>query len=280
MYTLGVNLKTQSESIVRLGHDDQNRKVVVKMKSKLEVYTPEEVEQIYREYSFLSHHTKHPNIVRAVDLFHTNKQVYTVLEFAGSQNLSQYLSAMAHRRMREDEAVSCFNQLASALQHCHDKDISHRSISLEHVVMDPQAGSTHPIPKLVDFREALVAKNNSTSTTSCGRLPCMSPEMLIDVDYFPKAADRWSIGILLLEMAGGMGSFFQALRIDESLAMNPPEILAEQRPLAEHIMDHFGTPGSHGDALACKGDVQSKKIGRKLESLLQRMENRIDLAPF
>lgn len=278
-YALGMNIETSNNSIVRIGHDSQNRKVVVKVTCKCDVFTPEEVEHMYREYCFLSYYTQHTNIVHALDCFHAPLNAYTVLEFAGRQNLAQYLSDFPGLRMKEDETLSAFSQIVAAVTHCHDKDISHRSISLEHIVMKPQAEGD-PIPKLLDFRDAMIAKEGVTSTTVCGRLPCMSPEMLWGSAYLPKMADCWSVGILLLEMAGGKGSFFQALEMDEDLATSLPEQLTEQKQLSERILDHFATPGAHEAALACMGGFQNTEIHMKLDGLLQSVENRDALTPF
>ncbi len=56
-----------------------DRKVAVKIIHKADVFTPGEVEGIYREFRFLAGFTRHDNIVRAVDCFHGPKKIYTVL---------------------------------------------------------------------------------------------------------------------------------------------------------------------------------------------------------
>merc|ERR1719424_747743 len=119
----------------------------------------------------------HPNIVVATNCFLGARNVYTVTQFAGRQNLAQYVSDLPGLRMHENDALSCFYQVASALAYCHKLEVSHRSISLEHVVMKPEGAGRH-IPKLVDFHGAMVVKDGLTSVSMFGHLPCMSPEML------------------------------------------------------------------------------------------------------
>jgi len=263
-YILKQKMETQA-GIVWEGKDKKDRKVAVKIIDKADVFTPGEVEGIYREFRFLAGFTRHPNIVRAVDCFHGPNKIYTVMEFAGKQNLAQYLSDLPGLRMNEQDATGCFHQLASALAHCHARDVSHRAVSLEHVVMKPEADGTHT-PKMVDFRSAMVAKEGVTSVTVCGSLPCMSPEMLCGQAYMPKPADCWGVGVLLLEMAGGKGSFFLALGIDEQKAREQD---SSQRPLmAEQIGNFFKKEGSHGAALSCMGGLQSTEIVEVLQGLL------------
>jgi len=282
-YTITETMHTQF-GCVREGHDKRNRKVVLKIVAKSDVSTPGEVEGIYREYRFLAGFIKHPSVVRAIDCFHGTKNIYTVLEFGGKTNLGMYLSSLPGLQMPQNEALECFLQFASALTHCHDADICHRSISLEHIVMTPEATGSH-CPKLVDFRSAMIAKPGVTSVAMFGTLPCMSPEVLSGGPYLPKEADCWSAGVVLLEMVGGKGCFFQTVQIyeDEAVAIlgGDDDQRADQRAaFAERIYAYFLKEGSHAAALAHTTESQSDDILDILENLLQTEENRAPIVDF
>lgn len=279
-YTLGAQLDTRC-GVVREAVDKRNRKVAIKIIGKSEVFTPGEVEGIYREFRFLVGFVRHPNIVRAVECFHGPKNVYTVLEFLGGKNLANFLSDMPGLRMSDDNAFYNFSQIASGLSHCHNKDVTHRGVCLEHIVMRPRDDGSYT-PKLVDFCSAMVAKQGVTSVASCGCLPCMAPEMICEGPYHPKSADCWSVGVVLLEMAGGKGSFCHAVHLDENSAkqLHISGDVTSKRLLRDRISNYFEMPGNHAVALATMGGLQNEKISKTLACLLQCEEKRSKLDPF
>merc|ERR1719149_250508 len=107
--------------------------------------------------------------------------------------------------------------------------------------IDNEAG-TKPLPKIVDFSCAMVAKDGITSITLFGDLPCQSPEMLcasVDSPYLPKPGDCWSLGVLLLEIAGGKGSFFKALDFDKTYLKRLSSDMVSPMQLCDTIIKHF-----------------------------------------
>merc|ERR1719352_635404 len=117
-------------------------------------YMPSEVEDINREFSFMNGFVKHPNIVRAVDFLHGPQSIYIVSEFCGNQNMAQVLADISPQggRLSEADALDCFMQLAVVLEHCHSRNIAHRSVSLSHLVLRPcSEGSASYNLKLVDW---------------------------------------------------------------------------------------------------------------------------------
>lgn len=255
------------------GRDQNQNKVAVKITDKAEVFRPVEVEGIYREFRFLAGMVRHPNIVSAHDCFHGAKKVYIVMDFAGKVNLDEHLSRLPEQRMREAEVLGYFYRIASAIHHCHCRKVVHRSIALEHVVMQPEADGSHT-PKLVNFRSAMIAKEGVTSTTLCGSLPCMAPEMMRGGSIPPKPSDLWSLGVLLLEMAGGRGSFFKATQIDEATAIQQLEWEDAGQMLADQIEHYFNISGKHAFALSCMNGVSNSEVLMVLERLLQSADQR------
>jgi len=146
--------------------------------------------------------------------------------------------------------------------------------------MQPEATGSHSV-RLVDFRIAMKGKEGATSEAMCGYLPCMSPEVLSGGPYFPTHADCWSAGVVLLEMAGGKGSFFRAVQIHEEEATRIFQgEFADGEALADRIHRYYQTPGNHAAALACMGGIQSDDIVNVLEHVLQLEENRATMDQF
>jgi hypothetical protein len=260
--------------------DQDGRRVAVKLWEKVNTFTPGEVEGIHRELRFLKGFTRHPNVVRALKFLHGPKNVYLVMEYVGQQNLSQYLSDLPGQRMSAEESLNFFHQISDGLLHCHEKDIAHRSLSLEHVVLR-HLDDGQILPKLVDFHAAVLARNSVQCKSICGTLPCMSPEVLSGEAYLPKTADLWSVAVILLEMAGGKGSLLMAVGLDE--AQMRPDHLHEQierARISAAIFQYFDENNSHARALAKIGNVQNETVLERLKSLLQPEAQRGMLAPL
>lgn len=242
------------------GMDEQNITRAIKVIRKDTVMSPTELKDIYREFQLLSDVIRHPNVVRCIDLLHGPTRVYLVFEYAGDTNLAQLLSSQPGQRLDEQEALQCFDHVLAGLAHCHSKDIAHQNLTLEHVVITMVPGPSY-FCRIVDFNRAMFSNGNTTSTMVCGRLPCMAPEMALGQAYLPQRADCWSLGIVLLETGGGLGS------LARSLPYNPEA--ADQSEVALRIQQFFRTGGSHGRALATVGAVSNAEITDRLQRLLQ-----------
>lgn len=238
------------------------KSVAVKVIDKARVCTPGELEGLYREFRFCSEIVKHPNVVKCLGMMHSAARVYLVFEFAGSQNLAQAVAANPQRRFAEDESLSVFGQVSKGLGHCHSVNICHRSVSLQHIVISASSSSSSQgcRCRLVDFHTAMVSRGNTLSRTVCGTLPSIAPEMAVGEAYVPWRADVWSLGVVLLEMAGGLGTMHSAIQYDPAVAT--------PRQVGGLILAYFGAPGSHERALSVMSGVRSAPILRQLQALL------------
>jgi serine/threonine protein kinase len=259
MYRLVRRLETVNGTVLQAS-DEKSRPVAIKVIDKSKVSTPGELEGIYREFRFLSEIIKHPNVTSCVNMLHSMTRVYLIFEYAGNHNIAELLSQRPGQRLEEEEALQCFEQLARGLAYCHSKDVSHRNLSLEHVVLAPLTGSDGYYCRLVDFHSAMVARGQTTSRTVCGTLPCIAPEMALGGPYIPRLADCWSAGIVLLEMGGGLSSLCRSVGYD------PPSEAADVAPA---IQRYFTVQGSHAKALDTIGAIKNKDIIGKLEAVLQ-----------
>lgn len=241
--------------------DDNGQSCAIKVLNKSKVFTPGDLEGIYREYRFLSEIIRHPNIVRCLTMMQSTCRVYLVFEFAGSLNLAQVLSNQPGQRFDEADTLTAFDQLVQALSYCHSKDVAHRNVSLEHIIVNGLEGTVTSHCQLCDFRSAMVARGHTTSKTSCGTLPCMAPEIALGTPYIPRHSDCWSAGIVLLESAGGLSTLSRTVPYDAGNV--------EPNMVAGAIQHFFSEVGSHSAALCNNGGVRSAAIQPQLEALLK-----------
>lgn len=257
-YSLVSRVQTLHGGTVVHALSPNNDAVVIKVIDKRKITSPAEIECYYREYRCLSELLKHPHIAHCLDMLHSASRLYFIVDHAGEHTLAESLASSPGQRLEEDEVLQCFEQVASALAHCHDKDVAHRCISLEHVVMRPFKGQGIVV-KIVDFSWCIVSRGGSYSRTVCGTLPCVAPEICKGEQYLPRATDCWSAGVLLLEMGGGLSS------LQRSVNYRTNAIPANSAALIRH---YFFQPGSHARALAKIGGITNELMVSRLEMLL------------
>jgi len=270
-YTLVKKLPSVNGIVVQASSAD-NRKLAIKVYEKSNVRTPSMLESIYRHYRFTSELLVHANIPRCEEMLHSQRRLYMVLAFAGPQNLAVALHNRPGQRFDSDEALDCFNQIADAIAYIHSRDMSHRALEPRHVAIKPKESGGYSCG-IVDFSHAVVVKKGAApSRTVCGTLPCMAPEIALDVGYIPFLADRWSVGAILLEMGGGLQSMSRSVPFDPD---------ATPTSAAPAIIDYFAQPGSQARALALQGAVNNPAILTRLTALLQSTpEDRCPLIDF
>jgi serine/threonine protein kinase len=102
-----------------------------------------------------------------------------------------------------------FAQMCEAVAACHAQQVFHRDIKPENfIVTDGWSDSTSQNPepqrkvivKLTDF--GLSTTDVDSSDMDCGSAPYMSYECRNNIapTYRPRAADVWSLGIVLINM--------------------------------------------------------------------------------
>jgi len=228
------------QGIVMQAVNKDGQSVAVKVIDKSKVFMFSELEGIYRELRLLQGKVQHANIVRCVELLHGANRLYLVTEYAGAANLRQVLEARPDRRFEGPTRDSCILQVIGALAYLHERRISHRNVSLPHVVLEEVAGGFHC--RLVDFQCAVEVHDRQTmSTTICGTLPCAAPEVILGGPYVPWLADCWSAGVVFIEMAGGLSSMSQ------SVGYNPDSPV----DAAVAIQAFFADPASRQRVLTC-----------------------------
>lgn len=150
------------------------------------------------------------------------------MAFCASGDLSQHIRKAASSKNREadrypapkegglhEKVVRCFlGQLAEALKFLRDKDIIHRDIKPQNLLLHPAsaediaAGHPEGIPLLqvADFGFARALPATSLAETLCGSPLYMAPEILRYQKYDAKA-DLWSVGAVLYECCTGKPPF-------------------------------------------------------------------------
>ncbi|KAK1270852.1 Serine/threonine-protein kinase AtPK2/AtPK19 [Acorus gramineus] len=134
----------------------------------------------------------HPFIVQLRYSFQTKYRLYLVLEFVNGGHL--FFQLHHQGLFREDLARIYTAEIVSAVSHLHKNGIMHRDLKPENVLLDVDGHI-----KLTDFGLAKQFEENTRSNSMCGTVEYMAPEIILGKGH-DKAADWWSVGILLFEM--------------------------------------------------------------------------------
>src|ERR1700748_12419 len=98
---------------------------------------------VYQEAGTLSL-LNHPHICSIKDTFQTKDHLCMLLEYASEGSLLDLVIRTG--RLKEKNARKLLRQVLSALDYCHQKNIVHRDIKLEHILLTKQGDV-----KIVDF---------------------------------------------------------------------------------------------------------------------------------
>ncbi|KAG7378948.1 NUAK SNF1-like kinase 1 [Phytophthora pseudosyringae] len=144
----------------------------------------------------------HPNLVTYTDSFVEQQTLYLVMEHCADGDLYDYLSRRRQPTMSCVNALSVLSQVGAGLAFLHQHGIAHRDISLENIML--HRGRC----KLGDF--GLATRAQRAGGRHVGKKYYMAPEIVAGVTYDPKAADVWSLGIVLFIMLTGSPLVAQA----------------------------------------------------------------------
>jgi len=139
-----------------------------------------------------------PFVVRLAATFSEGQYAYFLLEAV----LGGDLHATYGRRFlfgSESHARFYTACVVRALEHLHEKRIIYRDIKMENIVLDARGYG-----KLCDFGLAAVLglEHHGRAYTMCGTPEYMAPEVA-DTRGYTRAADWWSLGVLVYELMVG-----------------------------------------------------------------------------
>uniref|UniRef100_M3ZUR7 MAP/microtubule affinity-regulating kinase 3 n=1 Tax=Xiphophorus maculatus TaxID=8083 RepID=M3ZUR7_XIPMA len=170
------------------------REVAIKIIDKTQL-NPTSLQKLFREVRIMKT-LNHPNIVQLFEVIETEKTLYLVMEYASGGEVFDYL--VAHGRMKEKEARAKFRQIVSAVHYCHQKNIVHRDLKAENLLLDADSNI-----KIADFGFSNEFTEGNKLDTFCGSPPYAAPELFQGKKYDGPEVDIWSLGVILYTLVSG-----------------------------------------------------------------------------
>jgi serine/threonine protein kinase len=171
--------------------------VAIKIIKKSQILKGNVEVQVRREIEIQAN-LRHPNILRFYGYFQDSKRIYLILEYAAGGEV--YSRMQKSGPLDEKTAARYIADLASALQHCHEKHVIHRDIKPENLLI----GAFGEI-KLADFGWS-IHSTSSQRLTQCGTPAYFAPEMVARQSH-DATVDNWCLGVLLYEFLTGNEPF-------------------------------------------------------------------------
>ncbi|KAI1897746.1 hypothetical protein AGOR_G00086450 [Albula goreensis] len=158
----------------------------------------------------------HKNINQIVEILLGDTKAYVFFERSHGD---MHSFVRACKKLREDEAARLFHQIASAVAHCHDNRLVLRDLKLRKFVFKNEDRSLVMLESLEDACVLLDGDDSLSDKHGCPAY--VSPEVLSGSgSYSGRAADVWSLGVMLYTMLVGRypfhdlepGSLFSKIR--------------------------------------------------------------------
>lgn len=155
---------------------------------------------------------KHSTIIDLMEVIHNEDKMYLVFEFVET-DLKKLIDEYSKKKMKFDEFIArkMSYQLCTAVSFCHSKNIFHRDLKPQNILVDSEFNI-----KLADFglgRAASIPLRNYTSQIIT--LWYRPPELLLGHEYYDSSVDVWSLACIFTEIHTLMPLFMGDSEIDQ-----------------------------------------------------------------
>jgi serine/threonine protein kinase len=234
---------------------DTKEKVAAKVIEKKCI--PAEMKYVIEEECNTICRLDHPGVVKILSAYEDSTYMYLFMPLMHGGDMHGFIEE--HGRLSEFTAFKVFAQLVEAIAHCHERNVIHRDIKLENILLADIGPNMRAV--LVDFGFATEQRLDDPLLEDYPGSPAYAaPELTQGRPYRGRKSDIWALGVTLYTLVCGQYPFWHddvdemyyriayatptfreqwalsgALRtlLLSMLKKNP-----EQRPSAEAIRDH------------------------------------------
>ncbi|XP_024896158.1 serine/threonine-protein kinase ULK3 isoform X2 [Pteropus alecto] len=209
---------------------------------------------------------RHPHIVQLKDFQWNSDNIYLIMEFCAGGDLSRFIHT---RRILPEKVARVFmQQLASALQFLHERNISHLDLKPQNILLSSLekphlklAGRAEPCAGVQDEAPNAESRSSWNLSPTVWNLPTdfgfaqhmspwdekhvlrgsplyMAPEMVCQRQYDARV-DLWSVGVILYEALFGQPPFASKsfAELEEKIRSNWVIELPLRPPLSQDCRD-------------------------------------------
>eukprot|EP01138_Halocafeteria_seosinensis_P011538 gb/GECG01011786.1/.p1 GENE.gb/GECG01011786.1/~~gb/GECG01011786.1/.p1 ORF type:complete len:496 (+),score=75.49 gb/GECG01011786.1/:1-1488(+) len=175
----------------------------IKILSKIKFGTKEDRHHMKNEKQLMELVSGHPNVLNLIEAREDKMNYYLIMEHCKGKELMDKI-VEKKGNFSEQVAAQYFRQMCQAVRHCHKRKVMHRDLKPENFIFEDEDDSSNL--KLADFGlSAYLPSQNAILSEACGSSYYMAPEMFRH--RYTKAADIWSLGIILYLLLSGRVPF-------------------------------------------------------------------------
>ena len=201
-YFITKELGKGSYAVVKLAMHKKNRnKFAIKIYTKKTLLDPQKRNTVKNETNILKQ-IDNENVMKLYEVIDTPSNLYLVLEYINGINLLEILKNEKYHYIKEQRAKKLFLQVLNGISYCHKKNIFHRDIKLENILV-----LKDDTIKIIDFGFAVKCNREVYQKLFCGTPSYMPPEILKKEKYIACYSDIWSLGVLFYTMLFGIFPF-------------------------------------------------------------------------
>ncbi|TMW64105.1 hypothetical protein Poli38472_014222 [Pythium oligandrum] len=187
---------------------ETGERVAIKVLDKEKIQKQNMGAQIKKEISIMKM-VRHKHVVVLKEVLASRTKIFIVLELITGGELFDKI--VSEGRFSEDTARFYFRQLVDGVQYCHQNGVCHRDLKPENLLLDENGDlkiSDFGLSALYDGGgEGGETSRASLLHTTCGTPNYVAPEVLADKGYDGRAADVWSMGVILYVLLAGFLPF-------------------------------------------------------------------------
>ena len=185
---------------VNLGlHILTGRIVAIKSFNKSRLESESAKEKIYHEVNLMKN-LRHNSIVKILETVETEKYILIIMENVSGGDLLSFVKKRT--KLNEKTAKIIFKQLILAIKYIHSRNIIHRDIKLDNILIDLNNNI-----KLCDFGVGKQIHKGELLNDQCGTPAYIAPEIVRNDSYEGPPVDLWSSGVVLYAMLSGTFPF-------------------------------------------------------------------------
>ena len=236
-----------------------DRPVAIKVLPKKFSESKEFLERFYKEGRAAAK-LNHPNIVQAYDVGQSGEYHYFVMEYVDGESI--YEQILEKKKLSEEEAIPIVRQVATALQHAHDRGFIHRDVKPKNIMITKKGDV-----KLADLGLARSLSDSEAAEAESGRAYgtpyYISPEQIRGKKNITPATDLYGLGATAYHMVTGTVPF---------PGKNPSDVM--HRHLKQELVppDHLNPSLSPGFSQIIEM-MMAKEVSRRYQNASDVIED-------